>query len=89
MKIVAVCGMGMGSSLIAKMNIESILNEKGIEGTVENCDVGSVSGHPADWYVATQEIANNMPEEFKKRTIILHDFVNKDEMEKELSKYLF
>ncbi|MEB3365668.1 hypothetical protein SDC49_25790 [Lactobacillus sp. R2/2] len=48
------------------MNIDSILNEKGIEGSVENCDVGSVSGHPADWYVATQEIANNMPEDLKR-----------------------
>lgn len=38
MKIIAVCGFGVGSSVIAKMNIESILDEenKSSDATVEN-----------------------------------------------------
>ena len=37
MKIIAVCGFGVGSSVIAKMNIESILDEenKSSDATVE------------------------------------------------------
>ena len=36
MKIVAICGCGMGSSVILKMNAQKALKDLGIEATVEN-----------------------------------------------------
>ena len=88
MKITCVCGMGMGSSLIAKMNLDSILSSEGIDATVENCDLGSVSGHDSDWYVTTRELADNMPEGIKDRTIVLSDFISVDAMREEIRKYI-
>lgn len=87
MKIMCVCGMGMGSSLIAKMNIESILSKKGIPAEVDNCDVGSISTD-ADWYVTTRELIDNMPTEVHDRTIVLSDFISMDKIEAALMERL-
>ncbi len=88
MKITCVCGMGMGSSLIAKMNIEGILSQEGIDAEVDNCDLGSVSSKDSDWYVTTRELANNMPEHIKDRTIVLSDFISLDVIRAEMIKHL-
>lgn len=88
MMITCVCGMGMGSSLIAKMNIEGILSQEGIDAEVDNCDLGSVSSKDSDWYVTTRELANNMPEHIKDRTIVLSDFISLDVIRAEMIKHL-
>ncbi len=88
MKITCVCGMGMGSSLIAKMNIEGILSQEGIDAEVDNYDLGSVSSKDSDWYVTTRELANNMPEHIKDRTIVLSDFISLDVIRAEMIKHL-
>ena len=88
MKITCVCGMGMGSSLIAKMNIEGILSQEGIDAEVDNCDLGSVSSKDSDWYVTTRELANNMPEHIKDCTIVLSDFISLDVIRAEMIKHL-
>ena len=41
MKILAVCGMGLGTSLILRMNAEKALKQLGIEADVEVSDMGS------------------------------------------------
>ncbi|WP_307738710.1 PTS sugar transporter subunit IIB [uncultured Parolsenella sp.] len=88
MKITCVCGMGMGSSLIAMMNIQSILDKEGIEAEVNNTDVGSVDPHGADWFVTTRELVDNMPPETKDKTIVLSDFISLDSIREELLKYV-
>lgn len=77
MKIVAVCGFGVGSSIIAKMNIESILAERGDEETtVETVDLGSVTSVDADLLVTTNELAEQIPESLRSRTLVLNNFVD-------------
>lgn len=88
MKITCVCGMGMGSSLIAKMNIENIVSQMGIDAEVDNCDLGSVASKDSDWYVTTRELAENMPENFKDKTIVLTDFISIDAIRDEMVKHL-
>lgn len=82
MKIVCLCGMGLGSSLIAKMNIGELLKEMKIKATVETCDVGSIRSEKADYFVTTKELARNIPAENSGKTIILTNFVKKDEIRK-------
>lgn len=60
MNIVTVCGMGMGSSLILKMNIDDILNKNGIQADVEACDLGSVTGRNCDLVVTTNELSSQI-----------------------------
>lgn len=43
MKILAVCGFGVGSSMVLKFTIEKALAELGIEAEVENTDLTSAT----------------------------------------------
>lgn len=42
MKIIAVCGMGIGTSVLLKLNAEKVLKILDLEATVEAADVASV-----------------------------------------------
>lgn len=88
MKIVCVCGMGLGSSVIAKMNIEQVLKKMALSATVDTCDLGSVRSVPADLYVTTRELATSMPAEVQSKTIVLTNFVRKVEIESSIGDYL-
>lgn len=88
MKIVCVCGMGLGSSVIAKMNIEQVLKKMDLSATVDTCDLGSVRSVPADLYVTTRELAVSMPAEIQSKTIVLTNFVRKVEIESSIGDYL-
>ncbi|KAB8310301.1 PTS sugar transporter subunit IIB [Erwinia endophytica] len=88
MKIVCVCGMGLGSSVIAKMNIEQVLKKMQIDAQVETCDLGSIRSINADVYVTTRELAVTMPEELHAKTLVLTNFVRKVEIESSLGDYL-
>ncbi|WP_367295872.1 PTS sugar transporter subunit IIB [Levilactobacillus yonginensis] len=85
MKIIAVCGLGVGSSVIAKMNIESIVSDEGKDDvTVDTIDLGSIRSAPADIYVTTRELFDNFPEEDKAKTIVLTNFVDKNDIKAHL-----
>lgn len=88
MKIVCVCGMGLGSSVIAKMNIEQVLKKMDLEASVDTCDLGSIRSVHADLYVTTRELAVSMPAEIQSKTIVLTNFVRKVEIENSIGDYL-
>lgn len=48
MKILTVCGMGNGSSLILKINVDDILRSLDLKATVENVDVASFKSIPTN-----------------------------------------
>lgn len=43
-KILAICGFGVGTSLIPRMNIEKVLKENNLEAEVEHIDVTTAAG---------------------------------------------
>lgn len=58
MKIMAVCGCGLGSSFMLELNIKKVLKSLGLEGVqVEHSDLSSLSKGCADLFVATRDIA--------------------------------
>jgi ascorbate PTS system EIIB component len=60
MKVLCVCGLGQGTSLILRMNVETVLNEMGITADVENIDLSSASSMPADYIVTNGELAKSL-----------------------------
>lgn len=52
LRILTVCGVGMGSSLILKMTAEKALAELGVEARVEHADLSSARGMGADVILA-------------------------------------
>ena len=83
MNIVAVCGMGMGSSLVLKMSIDDILAAHGISANVEACDLGSLEGRNADLVVTTDGLRSQVETKGYK-TIYIHNVIDKQSIEKAL-----
>lgn len=48
MKIVAICGAGIGTSAILKLNAERALDRLGLEATVVATDLASLAGETED-----------------------------------------
>ena len=60
MKIITVCGNGIGSSLMLAMKIEEICKEEGIDAQVESSDFNSAQGKSADLIVTVKELAEQL-----------------------------
>ncbi|HGM5492408.1 TPA: PTS sugar transporter subunit IIB [Serratia fonticola] len=60
MKILTVCGLGMGSSLILKMNVEAVLKQHGLQASVEHMDVSSAASASADLVITNAELVDNL-----------------------------
>lgn len=62
MRIVAVCGMGIGTSILLKMNAEKALSNLGIDGDVEVADIGTARGAAttADLVLTSAELAEEL-----------------------------
>ncbi|RCW17778.1 PTS lactose transporter subunit IIB [Streptococcus gallolyticus] len=91
MKIFAVCQSGLGTSFMVQMNIESALQELGVDVedfTVEHTDSGSVSGDMADYFFAEKTLVpalSNLPEE---KIIALNSIIDADEIKQQVIKML-
>lgn len=88
MKIYCVCGFGLGSSMIARSNVEELCDKLGIDAEIETSDLGSIAGINGDLFVTTREIAEEFPEELKSKTVVLTNFVKKSEIEAVLTPHL-
>lgn len=60
MKIIVVCGNGLGTSLMMEMSIKSIVKELNVEATVDHVDLGSAKGTDCDIFVGTNDIAEQL-----------------------------
>ena len=59
-KILTVCGNGIGSSLMCAMKIEEICKEEGIEPDISSSDFNSVAGKGADLIVTVKQLADQL-----------------------------
>lgn len=60
MKILAVCGLGQGTSLILRMNVETVLRDMGVDADVEHIDVSAARSMNVDIIVTSQELAETL-----------------------------
>lgn len=44
-KVLAVCGNGMGTSLVIKMKVKKFLDSQGIDASMESCSLGEAGGY--------------------------------------------
>ena len=85
MRIMAVCGSGLGSSFLVEMNIKKVLAKIGVEAEVEQSDLSSATPGAADLFVMGKDIAESarMPED---KVIVLNNIVDMNELEEKLSE---
>jgi ascorbate PTS system EIIB component len=81
MKIVAVCGNGLGSSLMIEINIKKILREKNIKAEVTHIDLSNASTIKADIYIMGKDISKSCSLNNK---IVLESLIDKTELENKL-----
>jgi len=86
MKMMAVCGSGLGSSFMMEMNIKKVLKNLNIVAEVEHSDLGSVTPDVADVFVMAKDIAYsaNLPED---KIIIINNIIDLKEIEQKLREY--
>ncbi|MFB6469245.1 PTS sugar transporter subunit IIB [Cytobacillus sp. Hz8] len=83
MKIVTVCGMGFGTSLMLLMDIQAIGKKYGYTIEGEAVDLGSAKGKTCDFMVASSEIALVLNDETVE-VIAIHNLLDKEEIERKV-----
>jgi len=86
MKIVAVCGMGIGTSVLLKMNAEKVLAKLGIDADVEAADMGVARGaaQTAEIVLTSEELAEELGD-VPAEVIIINNFFDLDEITEKIT----
>ena len=84
MKILAVCGSGLGTSLMLEMNVKDVLKKMEVSGVqVEHSDLSGVTKDMADYIICGKDIAKAM-ERFD-NLIVLESILSKQELTEKLT----
>lgn len=89
MKIIAVCGMGIGTSILLKMNIDKALTRLGVDADVEAADISSARGSAssADLVMTSSELADQLGQ-LDVPIVIVDNFTDTSEIESKLIEEL-
>jgi PTS system ascorbate-specific IIB component len=88
MRIVTVCGCGLGSSLLAKGMIEKIAREFGVQTVIDAADVGTAKGYEADVVVVQSHLMPRLGEIPGTPVLGVKSFVDQEELRTLLGPYL-
>lgn len=85
LKILMVCGAGLGSSFAIQMSVESVLEELGVKASLDHSDISSASGSNADIIIS----GKNFESQFKRYDlpmdlIFLNRLIDKNEIKEKL-----
>lgn len=86
MKIMAICGSGLGSSFMVEMNIKKVLKKMNIEAEVEHSDLSSATPGAADIFVMAKDIAASasVPTD---QLVVISNIIDINELEAKLRAY--
>jgi PTS system ascorbate-specific IIB component len=80
MRIVTVCGCGLGSSLLAKGTIEKIAREFGVQTIIDAADAGTAKGYEADLIAVQSHLQERLGEIPGVPIVSVKSFVDPDEL---------
>ncbi|QKJ87945.1 PTS system, ascorbate-specific IIB component [Paramixta manurensis] len=86
MKIMAICGSGLGSSFMVEMNIKKVLKKLEIEAEVEHSDLSSATPDAADLFVMAKDIAESASVP-KDQLLVINNIIDINELETKLAAY--
>jgi len=80
-KILAVCGMGLGTGLLLRMQAEKALRELGIQADLEVADIGTARAlaSTADLILTSEELAPQLGQ-VKPPIVTISNFIDLREM---------
>jgi len=89
MNVLCVCGMGIGTSILLKMNTEKALRKLGVPATVTTSDISAARGaaQGADLILTSAELAEKL-EGTGVPVAVVNNFMNAGEIEGVLSTHV-
>lgn len=81
MKIITICGHGLGSSFMVESIIKQILADENIEAEVGHVDIGSANTVDADIYLVGKDLSDSVN---LNNLIILNSLIDKSEIKEKL-----
>lgn len=85
MRVLTVCGMGFGTSLMLLMTLKEIAKKHGVVIEGEAVDLGSYKGKPCDLIAASGEIARQIQADVP--ILAIKNLLNKAEIEEQLMPF--
>lgn len=88
MKVLAVCGSGMGTSMIMKMKVGKVLQKLGVQADVNSCSVGEAKSGLSnyDLVLASTHIAGELKAGPNTKIIGLLNLLDEKELEAKLNE---
>lgn len=86
MKLLVVCGMGLGSSHFLLMETIEIIRKHELDATVDNCDVFTAQSTEADVFIGADYIVSLIEQPGLK--VGLEDILSAEELEEKLLEAL-
>lgn len=80
LKILAVCGFGIGTSLILRMTIEKALKSKDVKAEVINADITTGPSIDCNIVFTSKELAPLLREKMSAHIIEINNFMSKEEV---------
>lgn len=86
-KVFAVCGMGLGTSVVLKSRLRKALDEAGVDHRIEVTDPDTASSQPADLVFTSAEFADRVRHETASVHVI-RDFTDRAEIRRTVDEAL-
>lgn len=86
MKILCVCGVGQGTSLLLKMNVADVMDELGYSVDVDNTDLTSANSETSDFIVTNSEFAKQIENDTP--VVIVENYFDKNEIKEKIEEFL-
>lgn len=87
-KAQAVCGFGVGSSLLLKMKLDQAFKANNIDASVFAGDVATAASTECDVIFTSEELAEALKSRAKVPVIVIQSFVNKVEIEEKAMAFV-
>jgi len=81
LKIMTVCGFGLGSSMLLKMKVEEVLKKNCIHASVETADMGSATSMVCDVIFTSYELGSKMSGQTTTPIVMIRNFLDVNEIE--------
>ena len=88
MKILAVCGFVLGSTMVLKMTLSKVAQEMGLDADIQNTDIETAKATKADVYFTSAELAEDLKNSTSNPVIPIKKYMDKTEVRNALQKYL-
>lgn len=88
MKILAVCGFGVGSSMVLKMTLDKVFKDLGVDADVETMDISSAKGAKPDVVFTSKEIAKDLRNSTTSPVYEIEKYMDKKEVKAAVEEFL-